>query len=124
MGVVPQLDIKMTNEITNDLVAWAAKQVDRIDPEIGNTSKNYNGDAYVTLCCGGVKPEGEKFPVLVNEAESAIDFWKHSFTEYASKLGIDGPKKLWWRQHPSLIECTADGDTYLTIRARLVVTNA
>lgn len=113
----------MTNEITGDMFQWVIKQVDVIDTEIGNTSKNSNGDAYVTLCCGGVRKEGEKLPVLCSTTELVVDFWKKSFLEYVETLNIKGSKKLWWRNHPTLEEVNVNGEEYFQIHSRLVVTN-
>ena len=71
----------------------------RVFPEIGNTSKAPTGEPYVTLVAGGVKDEGEGWPVLYATPHGAIAAWFEAALKYVSLGDV-----LYWRERP-IVEC-------------------
>lgn len=69
--------------------------------EIGRSRLAPNGEPYVSLCNGGIKPEGEPMPCWADTPDDAITGWLDAATTYATERGRRGGV-LYWREKPEL----------------------
>lgn len=59
-------------------------------------NKDSKGTLYQTLVAGGVKLEGEKYPLYCTSREKAEDLYLKTLLEF-----LDGRKEIVWRTRPS-----------------------
>jgi|SRR5208337_3724424 len=57
------------------------------------------GNPYVTLVIGGVKPEGEKFPLFATSKQAAKDYYIRYLLEF-----LQGNTHIIWRVEPEIEE--------------------
>ena len=77
---------------------------------IGEPTKTHlaiTGEFYVTLCSGGVKPEGEMVPAWYPTPDMAREAYRRAFIEYGISVE-EGVRlnKLYWRTAPDMYERT------------------
>lgn len=65
----------------------------------GTTAYAPNGAAYVVVCGGGVKPEGEPTPAKFASEELAAEWWLDAAIKFA---GLTGHNVLYWREEPGI----------------------
>lgn len=99
MRIVQKDNLPISPAAAHEMVAamaYVESRYEIVDGLPGAYSQT--GEPYVALVPGGIKPEGETFPIRCSTAELAIKYWLASFKEYA-----DGkPGKLYWRERPEI----------------------
>lgn len=71
-----------------------------------------SGEPYVTVTCGGVKPEGAALTLDASTEDEALRFWLAE----ARKCGGEGKTILYWRQKPRV---TRETNGRYTVFSRL-----
>jgi hypothetical protein len=61
-------------------------------------SKAPTGETYVAWCTGGVKPQGEPFPVYAKNPDEALELW----IEHLPRVRSEDKLRLCWREGPEL----------------------
>lgn len=109
------------NQEASDLVA---KWIKEDFPELLISSVPYDtyqtprGTPFVTLCSGGIKPEGEPVPLLCLTAELAEAYYWQSLRNY---IKANLPGKLCWRTRPVIQTVVANNITRYFIWSRLCI---
>lgn len=62
--------------------------------------KCQTGEEYVAVVSGGIKPEGDRFPVYCSTPEQAVLLWMLAFVGYSATRPQKG--KLYWREKPTV----------------------
>ena len=91
-----------------------------VHPDVGNFSQCPTGEAYWTICSGGIKEEGvitESFP---NAAQAVNEYKKFvlSAVEAIEKYG-NGKEVLYWRKLPELRR----EKNRFYVRSRFIISN-
>jgi hypothetical protein len=64
------------------------------------------GEPYVIITSGGQKEEGEAFPAVCRDEETAVRLWLEAVHAYAKPLLAyhlrDGKPRLYWRTYPEM----------------------
>lgn len=71
--------------------------------------KCQTGEPYVSMCSGGIRPEGERWPALYPTAEAAVKAWVQSVQDYCKGR----PGAFYWREYPSMIHAEMVDVTHL-----------
>jgi len=87
---------------------------DRVNARFANQGEGVthsapNGECYVTLTSGGIKDEGQPFPVWFKKSAAAVSAWWKSFECYAQTKNGD---KVYWRWRPELIRTEQGFNVY------------
>ena len=88
-----------------------------------------NGDKHVydTVVAGGIKQQGERYPMVYSHYKSAIAGYMDSFKEYLKSHKCLGHTKVVWREYPELkqMEILDSFETaeWYQIYSRLIVVN-
>ena len=66
-------------------------------PNRRNWSRAPNGEPYVTIDCGGIKPHGDETAFCATE-EAAVEAWSRAVRGYLPSV----PSILYWRERPQI----------------------
>lgn len=93
------------------------KQVDGLSMAYSQT-----GETYTVIVSGGVKPEGERHPILCSFESEAVKHWLAAFNEYAK----DKAGTVYWRVRPEMNSWVVyeEGDTRREFGDRVYVVYA
>lgn len=84
----------------------------KVHSELGERGTCPTGEPYVVICCGGIKEEGQRVPVICSTEELAIKYFKQSLKEYVESKPTG---TLYWRWLPEL-HTREDGRYYAYCR--------
>lgn len=82
------------------------------------THRSVTGEPYVAMTNGGIKLEGEPFPVFAGSRAAAVKGYIRACQHYAHTQRGYGYAVLYWREHPSIHK--HDDGTW-TVFSRLLV---
>jgi len=99
-NIAPQIPPRTIDE----LIAAMESMFEVSEPT--DCSLSVTGEPYITLCCGGVKLEGERMGVYCTDEQKAIDLFYREWRRYWYYITPQGDQnyKLYWRQMPMMRE--------------------
>lgn len=102
-----------------DAYEMASLYCDSVGPE-GVTHEALNGEPYVTLVAGGIKPQGEEFPEWFPTEQAALAAWWQAFMAYRTQhVNLTRPAIICWRTRPE--SWTHPDHPGFTIFSRLLI---